>query len=194
MMPDLTVHPVDAGRLSDLDTLFATTKTTAGCRCLWFIVSAKQCEAGWGEANRVAFAALATAELDPVGLLAYRDGEPVGWCAAGPRTRFARALRSPVLAAAPADEGATDADVWLVPCFYVRRDARRAGVTRLLLTAAVSLARDRGAVAIEGFPLSGDRRRPAGEAYLGVEPVFAACGFTPVARPTPNRVVMRHPL
>jgi len=60
------------------------------------------------------------------------------------------------------------------------------------LTAAVALARDRGAVAVDGFPLAGDGRRPAGEAYLGVEPLFAACGFVPVARPSANRVVMRH--
>src|SRR5215470_3083131 len=92
---DITVRAVDADRLDDLDTLFANSKTTAGCRCMWFIASAKECEAGWGEPNRAAFAELTETAGEPVGLLAYRDGEPVGWCAAGPRSRFARAVRSP---------------------------------------------------------------------------------------------------
>lgn len=45
--------------------------------------------------NRELFRALVAGSDEPVGLLAYRDGEGVGWCAAGPRTRFARALGVP---------------------------------------------------------------------------------------------------
>jgi GNAT superfamily N-acetyltransferase len=186
---DITVRAVDADRLDDLDALFANSKTTAGCRCMWFIVTAKECDAGWGEPNRAAFATITAAAADPVGLLAYRDGEPVGWCAAGPRSRYARALRSTHL---KERDPAEDDSVWLVPCFYVRRDARKAGVTVSLLRAAVDLARSRGASAVEGFPLAGDGRRSAADAYLGVEPLFDDCGFTAVARPSPNRVIMRH--
>jgi GNAT superfamily N-acetyltransferase len=197
-MTHLTCHPVDAGRLSDLDRLFNTSKTTAGCRCLWFIVSAKQCHADWGESNRVAFDELARDAPEPVGVLAYRGDEPVGWCAAGPWARFARALRSPLVRnrePVVRDRGGGDDDVvWLVPCFYVRRDARKAGITRALLDAAVSLARDRGAAAVEGFPLAGGARRSAADAYLGVEPLFEACGFAPVARLSANRVLMRRTL
>ena len=71
-------------RLPDLAALFGTNKTTSGCYCLWFLVSAKECQAGWGGGNRVAFEAATAAGATPMGLLAYRDGEPVGWCAAGP--------------------------------------------------------------------------------------------------------------
>src|SRR6185369_9568280 len=199
---DISVRAVDADRLDDLDTLFANSKTTAGCRCMWFIASAKDCHAGWGEPNRAAFAALTGESADPVGLLAYRGDDPVGWCAAGPRTRYARALRSTHLKErdtwadghSASSRAGEDDTVWLVPCFYVRRDARKVGVTVSLLRGAVDLARSRGAIAVEGFPLAGDGRRGAAEAYLGVEPLFAACGFTAVARPSPNRVIMRHPL
>jgi GNAT superfamily N-acetyltransferase len=190
-MARLTVRPVGPERLDDLAGLFGTSRTTSDCYCMWFVVSAQECREGWGEGNRRGFNRLAADEPAPMGLLAYRDGEPVGWCAAGPRSRYARALRSIVLKAREPDE---DAAVWLVPCFYVRRDARRGGVTRTLLEAAVSLARRRGAVAVEGFPLAGDGRRSTGEAFLGVEPLFASCGFRVVARPTPARVVMRRDL
>ncbi|HEX6873777.1 MAG TPA: GNAT family N-acetyltransferase [Micromonosporaceae bacterium] len=190
-MTDFTVRPVTVDRLDDLALLFGHSKTTTGCFCMWFVASAKECEAGWGGGNQRAFADLSRASTEPVGLLAYHDGEPVGWCAAGPRLRYHRALRSTVLKGRDASE---DASVWLVPCFFVRRESRKVGVTRRLLEAAVHLAGEHGAVAVEGFPLAGDQRHSAASAYLGVEPLFTSCGFRPVARPTTSRVVMRRDL
>jgi GNAT superfamily N-acetyltransferase len=191
MPAPVAIEAVTPDRLADLASLFGSNKTTSGCYCMWFLVPAKECSAGWNGGNRISFEAVTGAAAEPTGLLAYRDGEPIGWCAAGPRTRYARALRSPIMAARDAD---ADARVWLVPCFYVRRDARRSGVTRALLEAAVKLARTHRATAIEGFPLAGDRRRSTGEAFVGVEPLFAACGFSPIERPTAARVVMRREL
>jgi GNAT superfamily N-acetyltransferase len=184
------VKPVTASRVNDVVTLFGASKTTAGCFCMWFVLSSKESSAGWSGGNRTRFAEMAK-HSPPLGLLAYRDGEPVGWCAAGPRSRYTRALRSPLLAGRATDE---DESVWLVPCFYVRRDARRAGVTKALLEAATVLAQKHGAQAIEGFPHAGDARRSAGAAFVGVEPIFAACGFTPTDRRTADRIVMRRPL
>jgi hypothetical protein len=45
----------------------------------------------------------------PIGLLAYAGGRVVGWCAAGPRERYAQALRSPLL---KGREAAEDGSVW----------------------------------------------------------------------------------
>jgi GNAT superfamily N-acetyltransferase len=191
MPPTVAIEAVTADRLPDLATLFGSNKTTTGCYCMWFLVPAKESSAGWSGGNRVAFEAATGTAAEPMGLLAYRDGEPIGWCAAGPRTRYARALRSPVLAGRDVD---ADTRVWLVPCFYVRRDARRSGVTRALLNGAVALARTHRATAIEGFPLAGEKRRSTGEAFVGVEPLFAACGFEVIDRPTAARVVMRREL
>jgi GNAT superfamily N-acetyltransferase len=177
--------------LPDLAALFGASRTTSGCYCMWFLQPAKQVQAGWSGGNKLAFEACTRDEHQPMGVLAYADGQPVGWCATGPRSRYGRALRSAVLRQRnPAEDDQT----WLVPCFFVRTGFRRRGIMRALLTRAVSLAHEHGASAVEGFPLAGDQRRGAGDAYLGVEPLFTACGFTPVDRPTANRVVMRREL
>ena len=55
----LTVRPLTADRLGDLESLFGTNKTTAGCYCMWFLGPVKECHAGWGEANRDRFNELA---------------------------------------------------------------------------------------------------------------------------------------
>src|SRR4029450_12645591 len=74
----------------------------------------------------------------PPGLLAYRDGEPVGWCAVAPRGAYRRILNSRVLR--PVDE---DPGVWSIVCFYVIRAERRGGLAAALLEAAVDFAAQR---------------------------------------------------
>jgi GNAT superfamily N-acetyltransferase len=184
----ISVKPLTAELLTDLHAVFGVTATTRGCYCMWFILPAKECRAGWAGGNRTRFEQLTRVEKDPMGLLAYAGEEPVGWCAIGPRTRYARALRSPILRQ---HDPAEDDRVWLVPCFFIRAGFRRQGIMRELLTQAVALAAAHGASAVEGFPLAGEKRRGSGEAYVGVEPLFATCGFAAVDRPTPARVVMR---
>ena len=187
----LAIRPLTSGRLGDLASLFETNSITRNCYCMYFLVAGRDFGDGWGVGNRARFEELAAGQDPPTGLLAYRDREPVGWCAMGPRSRYPRALRSPIL---KGHDPAEDDQVWLVPCFFVRRDARRSGATRALLAAAVGEAERHGAAAIEGFPLAVDTRRPPAEAFFGAESAFADCGFTPVARPTPIRVVMRRQL
>ncbi|HEU4348045.1 MAG TPA: GNAT family N-acetyltransferase [Actinoplanes sp.] len=185
----MDIHRLNSDRCGDLADLFETNATTRGCRCMWFLLSTKEVQAGWGDGNRDRFRARVAVSGTPYGVLAYADGTPVGWCAAGPRSRYARALRSPILKhTRDPDE---DDSVWLVPCFFTRAGHRRRGVSSRLLTAAVAQARAHGAAAIEGFPLAGDGPYDRTDRYLGTEPLFAAHGFRVIARPSPRRVVMR---
>jgi GNAT superfamily N-acetyltransferase len=143
---------------------------------------------GWGAGNQRRFAELAACADPPGGLLAYDDnGTIAGWCATGPRSRYARALCSPLMARRDQDE---DRSVWLVPCFFVRSGHRRTGVTHQLLLGAVEHSRRNRAAAIEGFPLAGSGPHNS-DRYYGTEPLFAACGFAVLYRPSAGRVVMR---
>ena len=187
----IEVRPVDAARVPDAEALFGTSPETNGCSCMWFIIPVREYHAGGPEANRQRFCELAATNSPvPIGLLAYRDGEAVGWCAVGARSRFARALRVPSF---KGREPAEDDSVWLVPCFYVRRDVRREGVSRALLEGAVDLAREHGAAAIEGFPFARGAKLSR-ESMVGVESLFESCGFSVARRPTSTRVVMRREL
>ena len=190
--PDLTIRPVTADGLDDLADLFCSNGTTRGCWCMYFIATRAEYSAGYGRANRASFEALAEASDGPMGLLAYRDGMPVAWCAAGPRSRYERTIgpRVRILAGRDPDE---DDSVWLVPCFFVRVGERSQGITKVLLGEAVELARSHGAPAIEGFPrAAGQPSSP--DDFLGREESFAECGFECIARPTPRRAVMRRGL
>lgn len=108
------------------------------------------------------------------GLLAYRDGEAVGWCALGPRSRYARMMspRSRV-----------------VNCFFVR--ARREGVARRLLAAAVRFSRLNGASRLEAYPVDTAARAgmQASDLFPGTLTMFLAAGFDEVGRPNGRPLV-----
>ena len=126
------------------------------------------------------------------GLVAYLDGEPVGWCAVEPRTAYPRLLRTPVPWQGR-DEDKADAGVWAVICFATRAGFRRRGVMRALARASVDFARARGAAALEGYPMLTEPGQVVtwGELNVGSRGVFADAGFEEVSRPTLRRVVMR---
>lgn len=187
----IETKPLTPALLSDLNLLFCTNRYTEKCWCMWHIIAVKAFHAGASEQNRTRFTHLAESEDTPLGILAYRHSEPVGWCAAGPRERYARAIKTPTYRKVAQE---TSADVWLVPCFFVRSDARRLGVTKILLTAAVELATTNNVQAIDGFPYTNDKRRSSSQIHVGFASTFASCGFRPIHHPSASRVVMRRVL
>jgi hypothetical protein len=62
-----------------------------------------------------------------------------------------------------------------------------------LASAAVDFARQRGARALEGYPMITEPGQEItwGELHVGSRSAFAAAGLTEVSRPSVRRVVMR---
>jgi GNAT superfamily N-acetyltransferase len=126
------------------------------------------------------------------GLVAYMDGEPVGWCAVELRTAYIRLQKKPLVWAGRVEDKADDS-VWAVTCLITRAGFRKRGVTYALARAAVDFAREHGARAIEGYPMitKAGEEITWGELHVGNRKVFASAGFKEVSKPTPRRIVMR---
>ncbi|UCH11726.1 MAG: GNAT family N-acetyltransferase [Fidelibacterota bacterium] len=138
-----------------------------------------------GEGNRRAFKRIVESGTIP-GILAYHEGEPVGWCAVQPRQAYPALERSRILK--PVD----DQPVWSITCFFVARPYRRQGVTGELVKAAVAYAREQGASIIEGYPKEQKQDKEADAfAWTGYVSAFAKAGFVEVARRSETRPVMR---
>ena len=67
---------------------------------------------------------------------------------------------------------------------------RHTGVTKALLSAAVDLAWENGATAIEGFPYRGEKRQSR-DTQVGFASTFTALGFEVIREPSSSRVIMR---
>jgi GNAT superfamily N-acetyltransferase len=192
----ITVVPANEVSCEDLQAVFGTRGYPAHCQCQRFKIGHYQWSRIFPDA-RVFRLRVQTNCGDPQasttsGLLAYLDGEPVGWCAVEPRSEYPR-LRKTSIPWKGRDQDQADDSVWAVTCFVTRAGFRRRGITYPLARAAVDFARERGARALEGYPMI---TQPGveitwGELHVGSRSVFAAAGFTEVSHPTLRRVVMR---
>jgi GNAT superfamily N-acetyltransferase len=140
---------------------------------------------GKGAGNKASIKALVEAGAVP-GILGYRDGEPVGWCAVAPRDHYPALARSRILK--PVDA----TPVWSVSCLLVRKDARRQGVSLRLLREAIRFVRERGGQVVEGYPVEPVKDdMPPVFAWTGLASAFRQAGFRECARRSKTRPIMR---
>lgn len=191
MTTEFTIRPVTTELIDDLGQLFATEEVATRCWCMWFIIPVKAFHAAGQEGNATSLRTLSASSHEPLGLLAYTADKAIGWCAIGPRSRYVRALQMPTYKRVAGDQ---DANIWLIPCFFVHPELRRSGVTRVLLEAALGLATAYGAAAVDSFPFAGTKPRSSGDRQVGYEALFASCGFEVIAQPSASRLVMRRVL
>lgn len=170
----IAVLPATPERWSDIEELFAHIP----CWCQSWRVSASE----YGRVSKQQLGKQLTArrkalrgQLErstPPGVIAYIDGQVVGWCGFGPRQEMERLVRSRTIPTVD------DRPVWAIVCFLVRTEYRRRGVARALLQGAIRCADSYGAPALEAYPVDpGSKRIDATFAYVGTAAMFEQEGF-----------------
>lgn len=186
-MSKLSLRALTPDDFPIVERLFGPNGAASGCWCMYFhIAGGNDWRAAKGEPNRQSFAAMVAAG-EVHATLAFRGGEAVGFCRIGPRPSFARLDRSRVLQRPP------DENTWSVVCFFIHRTARRQGVARALLDAAVAQARAAGAPAIEAYPAvpPEDGKIGGAFAFSGLPRLYEAAGFVRVPNPAGVRPIYR---
>jgi GNAT superfamily N-acetyltransferase len=181
MASGLDIQPLTPDRLPDLASLFEQGGDPKWCWCAYFRIRGFDFSSGGKARHRSVMetAARRTAEEGRApGLVAYQDGEAVGWVSVGPREDYERLAFSRVLAPV------NDKPVWSIVCFVVGRRSRGQGVANALLDAAIDYARDHGATLLEAYPVEVDpgEHIPPGSVYRGTLTMFERAGFKVVAR------------
>jgi GNAT superfamily N-acetyltransferase len=192
----ITIVPANEASWEDLQAIFGTRGYAAYCQCQRFKVG----QVPWSgvplpermERLRAQTQCGYPGAATTSGLVAYLNGEPVGWCAVEPRTAYPR-LPPARVAFKARGEDKDDDGVWAVTCFATRAGFRRQGITRALARATVDFARTRGARALEAYPMITQPGQEItwGETHVGTRSIFADAGLQEVSHPTPRRVVMR---
>jgi len=192
----LAIVPANEASSDDLTAIFGTADYAGRCQCQRFKVP------GWfwrdsTQEERTAMLRAQTACGDPdaastSGLVAYVDGEPAAWVAVEPRIAYPK-LRTSRVPWTGRHEDKADGGIWAVTCFVVRKGYRGRGLTYPLARATVDFARERGALALEAYPMITQPGKEItwGELHVGARQVFEDAGFKEVSRPTLRRVVMR---
>ena len=193
--PSIVVRPANDVSWAALDLIMGARGCAARCRCQRYKLAPGESFASHPAAAR-AERLRAQAHCDQPGagvtsgLVAHVDDEPAGWCAVEPRTAYAGLVRHHRVPWLDRTEDKADDGIWAVTCLFTRVGFRRRGVSRALAVAAVDFARERGARALEAYPIT-TTDAMLEERHVGVPSVFAAAGLVEVSRPTPRRAVLR---
>jgi GNAT superfamily N-acetyltransferase len=166
----IEVRPATPDRWDDVVAMLHPSDSQQ-CWCLyWRLSSSAYSKAGLAQREQIVRERIAHPPAP--GMLAYIDGEPVGWCGLGPRSEYERLARSRTIPAVD------DQPVWSIVCFLVRTGFRRRGVGNALLRGAIEYARAEGAVGLEAYPVdTGGQRIQTTAAYVGTTGMFEAAGF-----------------
>jgi len=176
----VTFRPLTPARIEDLGAVLRGG-WGHGCWCMYPRLTAalERSLPGPGSERarrKQAMTALARRRRAP-GLLAYEDGECVGWVAVAPRPELVRIERS------RATPRVDEVPVWVIPCITVRKQARGRGLAVALIRAAVDYAASHGAVAVEAYPRASSARVQDDYAFYGTQRIFRRAGFRVIARP-----------
>jgi GNAT superfamily N-acetyltransferase len=162
---------------SDFEKLFEAKGGPSYCWCMaWREIADRQHASN---ADRKAGIMSRIAAGTPVGILAYSEGEPVGWCSIAPRETYLRLSKQ---------QDDTEQDVWSIACFYVPRRLRRGRLGAALLDAAVAHAFKKGARAVEAYPV--DDTSPSYR-FMGFRKMYAPLGFRETGKAGTRRTIVR---
>src|SRR5262245_59967119 len=153
----LSFHPLTPERWPDLERLFGANGACDGCWCMFWRMRGPDYRKSSSPQNKKAFKQVVHGAERPPGILADRDGAPVGWVAIAPRADLIRLAEARVLAALD------DKPVWSITCFFIHRTARRQGLMAKLIEAAVDFARAQGATIVEAYPTPVTQKRSSGD-------------------------------
>jgi GNAT superfamily N-acetyltransferase len=182
----ITFKPVTIAEWPDLQALFAEKGPQQGCWCMYWRIKRAEYHRGFGEQNKADMQEIIESGRTP-GILAYHQGQPIGWCSVAPRDEFPALDRSPTLKRVDREP------VWSIVCFFVARRYRDGGLTTALIEAAIEHARENGARIVEAYPLIPEATRyPQYERYTGVISTFEKIGFEVVVQRSPRRPIMRY--
>ena len=178
MTAPLTFRTLDASTWGDLERLFQARGGPSHCWCMVWRRTPEESHDSRPASRKRMLSQRVEAGV-PLGIMAYRGDDPVGWCSVAPRDTL-RAMGGPA--------AAEDECVWSIVCFFVPRPERGAGLMRGLVRAAIEHAEAHGATVVEAYPVDPDS---PSYRFMGFAPTFRDMGFVEVGRAGTRRYVMR---
>ncbi|TGE31073.1 GNAT family N-acetyltransferase [Desulfosporosinus sp. Sb-LF] len=183
---NLKIYELDLPRWDDFENLFGERGACGGCWCMSWRLKRLDFERQKGEGNRSAMRTLVEQNMK-TGVLAYKDNEPIGWCAVAPREDYLRLENSRVL------KRIDNEQVWSVTCFFIAKSLRRKGISFELLKGVIKYCEINKVKIIEGYPVVpyGEQVPDAFE-WTGIPSVFERAGFVEVERRSKSKPIMRY--
>ena len=129
----LTFKPLSPKTWKDFETLFGKRGACGGCWCMFWRLTSKEYDLYKGESNRIKIHELVQGNKK-LGIIAFKNDLPVGWCSISPRDTLTRLENSRLL------KRIDDLPVWSITCLFVKKEFRRQNISSLLVSKAAKFA------------------------------------------------------
>jgi GNAT superfamily N-acetyltransferase len=147
-----------------------------GCWCMAYRLPTKEFHVNKFEGNKKLMKKIVAAN-QPTGLIATCDGEPIGWVALAPREDFCKIETARTL------KRIDHKPVWSIPCFFVRKEYRKQGLSKLLIKGAIGYAKKHKIKTLEAYPvIPYSEKMPDAFLWIGALSAFTSNGFKVVQK------------
>jgi predicted GNAT family acetyltransferase len=176
-MADLTFKVVDRQTWGDFERLFESRGGPKSCWCMVWRANPEESRHTDGKSRKGFIRKRIIAGI-PVGILGYKDREPIAWCSIAPKETY----RNLTGKAATRRENA-----WSLACFFIKREFRKQGLVPQLIGAAIKYAKQNGAQVVEAYPVEHDS---PSYRFMGQVDTFTEIGFTQIGKAGSRRHIM----
>lgn len=141
---EIRVKPVEENTWKDFETLFKAKGSPNYCWCMAWRLTKEELKSN-NSKSRKKFIKKRVVEKIPIGLLAYKEEEPIAWCSIAPRETYERL---------GGDESIEK--VWSLACFFILKEYQAQSLMKILISHAKKYAKKNGAKYLEAYPVDPD--------------------------------------
>ena len=183
---NLSFEPLSTAIWESLLKLFGEKGACGGCWCMTWRLVSKEYEKSKGAHNRELFYQLVK-NKEPLGVIAFEDGKPIGWCSISPGEKLIRLENSRLF------KRIDDTPVWSITCMFIKKEYRKKGISSMLIQEATLYAFLKGAKVIEAYPVISTKNKtmPDVFVYYGLVNAYKKAGFKKVKQASEHRLIMR---
>ncbi|WP_449394241.1 GNAT family N-acetyltransferase [Devosia riboflavina] len=176
MSDRLTFKPVTDKTVGDFEKLFSAKGSPNYCWCMAWRATPDEIKNSSRPLRKKQMLGR-IADGVQVGLLAYEEGEPIGWISLAPKENFRK------LGGVEEGDG-----VWSLTCMFVPRARRGEGLANDFIKGAATYVKKQGGKLLEAYPVDPDS---PSYRYMGFVPAFERAGFAETGREGKRRHVMQ---
>ena len=186
----MKIHPVTINRWDDLVQLFEAHGNPNYCWCMTWRMSSSEFRSCSSQERQKTLKQKVKDRI-PIGIIAYIDNTPIGWCSIAPRKTYGRLERSRSL------PRIDEKNTWSVTCFFITPTHQQQNLTFELLKEAINYACSQGAEIVEGYPVEpkkndGKLNFKVSYRFMGYVSTFRQAGFKDITPEDNNRKIMRY--
>ena len=183
----LSFEPLTKKNWNKFVQLFGDNGACGNCWCMYYRLNKIDFREGKVEdGNKNALKEIVW-EGKPTGLIGFYEGDAVAWCALAPREDFIKLEKSRV------HKRIDNEPVWSIPCFFIRKDFRRNGLSVEILKGVIEFAKENGIKILEAYPtIPTTKKLPDSFLWIGIFQSFERAGFKIVDRTSGNRPMVRY--